>query len=178
MTEIEHSTLIDGVVLIRLAGPADERGRFLETYRREWFGDAPPMIQANRSDSRPGVIRALHYHLHQADYWYAPAGRLFVALHDLRASSPTDGSSLTVEIGDGADIGVYIPPGVAHGFQALTDVTLTYFVDRYYDPDDEHGLAWDDPDAGIDWPISDPILSERDRTNPKRTDISADRRPR
>jgi dTDP-4-dehydrorhamnose 3,5-epimerase len=177
VAKIEHSTLIDGVVLVTLAGPADERGRFLETYRQEWFRQAPPMIQSNRSDSVRGVIRGLHYHLHQADYWYAPAGRLLVALHDLRASSPTDGASLTLEIGDGADIGVYIPPGVAHGFQALSDVTLTYLVDRYYDPADEHGLAWDDPDAGIGWPIADPILSERDRTNPKRTDIPDAQRP-
>lgn len=176
MPNIEAST-ISGVTLVRLSGPADERGRFLETFRQEWFPDADPMVQANRSDSGRGVLRGLHYHVHQADYWYAPRGRLLVALHDLRRSSPTRGTSLHFEIGDGLDIGVYIPRGVAHGFQAVTDVTLTYLVDRYYNPDDENGLAWDDPDAGIPWPIANPILSERDKANPKLTEIPTDRVP-
>ena len=174
---IEASPDIAGVLLVHLTPRPDDRGRFVETYRQEWFPDAAPMVQTNRSDSRRGVVRALHYHLHQADYWYAPSGRIFVALHDLRASSPTNGASHTFEIGDGGDVGVYIPPGVAHGFQALTDATLTYLVDRYYDPDDENGLAWDDPDAAIRWPIADAIVSERDRANPKRADIPADRLP-
>jgi dTDP-4-dehydrorhamnose 3,5-epimerase len=163
---------IDGVVLVHLEGKTDERGQFIETFRQEWFPDAPPMVQGNRSDSKAGVVRALHFHRHQADYWYAPSGRILVALHDLRRSSPTRGKSLAFEIGEGADIGVYIPPGVAHGFQALTDATLTYLVDRYYDPDDEHGLAWDDPDAAIAWPLADPILSDRDKQNPKLADIA------
>src|SRR5439155_9988212 len=135
------------------------------------------MIQGNRSDSHAGVVRALHYHLHQADYWYAPVGRIFVGLHDLRQSSPTNGASQGFEVGEGNDIGVYIPPGVAHGFQAVTEATLTYLVDRYYDANDENGLAWDDPDAGIPWPLPNPILSERDRSNPKRADIPRDRLP-
>jgi len=174
---IEPSPEISGVLLVHLTEWPDDRGRFIETYRQEWFGDRPPMIQSNRSDSRRGVVRALHYHLHQADYWYAPKGRIFVALHDLRQSSETAGASQTFEIGDGADIGVYIPPGVAHGFQAVTDATLTYLVDQYYNADDENGLAWDDPDAGIPWPISEAIVSDRDRNNPKRGDIPADKLP-
>jgi dTDP-4-dehydrorhamnose 3,5-epimerase len=174
---IEPSPLISGVLLVHLTEWPDDRGRFIETYRQEWFGDAPPMVQANRSDSHRGVVRALHYHLHQADYWYAPKGRIFVAMHDLRRSSATNGASQTFEIGDGADIGVYIPPGVAHGFQAVTDATLTYLVDQYYNAEDENGLAWDDPDAGIPWPIPDAIVSERDRTNPKRADIPPDKLP-
>jgi dTDP-4-dehydrorhamnose 3,5-epimerase len=129
------------------------------------------MVQGNRSDSRAGVVRALHYHLRQADYWYVPQGRIFVATFDLRRSSPTRGQTFTIEIGEGAEIGVYIPPGVAHGFQAITDATLTYLVDEYYDASDEHGVAWDDPEAGIPWPIADAILSERDRANPKLQDI-------
>ena len=129
------------------------------------------MVQGNRSDSRAGVVRALHYHLHQADYWYVPQGRIFVAMFDLRRSSVTRGQTLTLQIGEGAEIGVYIPPGVAHGFQAVTDATLTYLVDEYYDASDEHGVAWDDPDAAIPWPIADAILSDRDKANPKLQDI-------
>jgi dTDP-4-dehydrorhamnose 3,5-epimerase len=168
---------VDGVMLVRLQAHADDRGLLLETFRQEWFPDTPPMVQGTRSDSRTGVIRALHYHHRQADYWYVPRGRIFVALFDLRRSSPTRGRSLTLEIGEGAETGVYIPPGVAHGFQALTDATLTYLVDRYYDASDEQGLAWDDPDAAIPWPMPDPILSERDRSNPKLSAIPDDERP-
>jgi dTDP-4-dehydrorhamnose 3,5-epimerase len=175
--DIEHSTQIEGIVLVHLQPHPDDRGRFLETYRHEWLPGTPPMVQSSRSDSYKGVIRALHYHLKQADYWHVPAGRLLVALHDLRRSSPTQGATQTVEVGEGADICVYIPPGVAHGFQALTDATLTYLVDRYYDASDEHGLAWDDPELGIDWPVPDPILSERDRANPKGAEIPEDLRP-
>lgn len=171
MASPEHSTVISGVVVVALRLHADDRGRFVETFRHEWVPGASPMIQANRSDSKRGVLRGLHYHRRQADYWYAPAGRIFVAMHDLRRSSPTLGASLTVEIGEAHQLGIYIPPGVAHGFQALTDATLTYLVDRYYDSTDELGLAWDDPTAGIPWPLPDPILSPRDRKNPKLEDI-------
>lgn len=177
MAEIEHSNRIDGVIAVHLAVHSDERGRFVETFRRSWLGDRPEMVQGNRSDSRRDVLRGLHYHLRQADYWYAPAGRLLVGLHDLRRSSPTSGASFTIEIGEGAEIGLYIPPGVAHGFLALTDATLTYLVDRPYDAADEHGLAWDDPEAGIEWPVRDPVLSARDRDNPRRADIPAEALP-
>src|SRR5687768_16341454 len=112
------------------------------------------MIQGNRSDSGRGVLRGLHYHRRQADYWYEVRGRVFVAMHDLRRSSPTCGASLTMEIGDENQVGVYIPKGVAHGFQAMTDVTLTYLVDQYYDNTDELGLAYDDPTAAIPWPVA------------------------
>lgn len=171
---------ISGVLLVGLVGHGDDRGRFMETFRQEWLpDDAPRMVQGNRSDSIRGTLRGLHYHLHQADYWYVPTGTILVALHDLRPSSPSFGRSLAFEIGPGADneIGVYIPPGVAHGFQAVTDATLTYLVDNYYDPNDENGLAWDDPDAAIPWPIPDPLLSDRDKVNPKRSDIPKDRLP-
>lgn len=135
------------------------------------------MVQGVRSDSRRGVVRALHYHRRQADYWHVPRGRIFVATFDLRPSSPTKHTSFTIEIGEGAEIGVYIPPGVAHGFQALTDATLTYLVDQYYDASDEQGLAWDDPTAAIPWPIAEAILSERDKTNPKLDEIPNDQLP-
>jgi dTDP-4-dehydrorhamnose 3,5-epimerase len=73
---------------------------------------------------------------------------------------------------------VFIPPGVAHGFASLTDVLLWYLVDGYYNPDDELGVAWDDPDIGADWGIESPVLSSRDRSNPRRTDLDPGRRPR
>ncbi|MGH9231103.1 MAG: dTDP-4-dehydrorhamnose 3,5-epimerase family protein, partial [Acidimicrobiales bacterium] len=104
---------------------------------------------------------------------------------DLRVGSATDGKSLTVDLGsppgtpavDHDHRGVYIPPGVAHGFAALTDMTITYLVDGYYNPADELGVAWDDPDVGADWGVSGPVLSARDRSNPRRADLPVDRRP-
>jgi dTDP-4-dehydrorhamnose 3,5-epimerase len=72
---------------------------------------------------------------------------------------------------------VYIPPGVAHGFAAITDIVLWYMVDGYYNPDDELGVAWDDPDLDVDWGVGQPVISERDRNNPRLADIPADRIP-
>jgi dTDP-4-dehydrorhamnose 3,5-epimerase len=100
-----------------------------------------------------------------------------VVLHDLRQGSPTDGSTLALDLDGGSARGVYIPPGVAHGFAALTDFTLTYLVDGYYDPADELGVAWDDPDVGADWGVADPVLSGRDRRNPRRAELPGGQRP-
>jgi dTDP-4-dehydrorhamnose 3,5-epimerase len=140
------------------------------------------MIQGNRGDRQSGCIVGLHYHLHQADYWYVPYGRARVVLHDLRQGSPTDGATLTIDLGrrdDGTHDhrGVFIPPGVAHGFASLTDMTITYLVDGYYNPADELGVAWDDPAVGADWGLTDPILSNRDQKNPQRADIDPQWQP-
>ena len=135
------------------------------------------MVQGNRSDKQAGTVVGLHYHLHQADYWYVPRGRALVVLHDLRDGSPTEGATVTLEIGEHDHRGVFIPPGVAHGFSALTDLTITYLVDQYYNPDDENGVAWDDPDIAADWRVDTPILSKRDQTNPSRRDLPPGRKP-
>lgn len=164
-------------MVVRLDAHADDRGRLLETFRQEWFPGTPPMVQGIRSESRRGVVRGLHFHRHQADYWHVPAGRILAATFDLRRSSPTRGKTFTIEMGDGADVGLYIPPGVAHGFQALTEATLNYLVDRYYDSSDEYGLAWDDPQAAIPWPDIHAIVSDRDRNNPKLAEIPSDDLP-
>ena len=169
--------MIAGVVLVSPLSHGDDRGRFVESYRRSWFPDSPEMIQANRSDKVAGCVVGLHYHLHQADYWYPVRGRARAVLHDLRQGSPTEGATLAFDWGEGNECGVYIPPGVAHGFAALTDVTVTYLVDRYYSPEDELGVAWDDPEIGADWGISDPILSLRDQKNPRRGDLPTGVRP-
>jgi dTDP-4-dehydrorhamnose 3,5-epimerase len=177
MPQVEPSESIEGVVVVTPDVHDDDRGRFVETFRKEWVPGAAEMVQANRADRKQGALVGLHYHLHQADYWYVPFGRAMVALHDLRTGSPTDKATFVLEIGEDDHRGVYIPPGVAHGFYALTDMTITYLVDRYYDPDDELGVAWDDPDLGVTWPSQDPELSGRDRSNPKRSEIPANLRP-
>ncbi|MGA8296329.1 MAG: dTDP-4-dehydrorhamnose 3,5-epimerase [Acidimicrobiales bacterium] len=149
---------------------SDARGRFVETFRRSWFPLGREMVQANRSEKSAGSVVGLHYHLHQADYWYVTRGGAQVVLHDLRRGSSTDGATEMTVLEDD-DHGIFIPPGVAHGFAALTDLTLIYLVDNYYNANDELGVAWDDPDVGADWGVSEPVLSDRDRKNPRRSEI-------
>jgi dTDP-4-dehydrorhamnose 3,5-epimerase len=174
---IQESDTIVGVCIVEPDVHGDERGRFIETYRRSWFPLGREMVQGNRSDKSEGTVVGLHYHLHQADNWLVPRGTARVVLHDLREGSPTDGATLVVDIGEADSRGVFIPPGVAHGFAALSDMMITYMVDGYYNPDDELGVAWDDPAIGADWGVTEPILSARDQANPRRSDIPEGRRP-
>jgi len=180
MAEVVESDVIRGVVIVTPVVHGDDRGRFVETYRRSWFEPfgGREMVQGNRSDKLAGALVGLHFHLRQADYWYVPSGTARVVLHDLRQGSPTEGATLTLDIGDDNEQGVYIPSGVAHGFAALTDLTITYMVDGYYDPDDELGIAWDDPEVGVDWGVPlPPVVSARDQANPRRADLPAHQRP-
>jgi dTDP-4-dehydrorhamnose 3,5-epimerase len=177
MPNIAESEVISDVWTVDPEGHGDARGRFYETYRRSWFPLGREMVQGNRSDKAAGAVVGLHYHLHQADYWLCPRGAARVVLHDLRVGSPTEGATQALEISEVNCRGVFIPPGVAHGFASLTDLTITYLVDNYYNPDDELGVAWDDPDIGADWGVTDPILSSRDQNNPLRKAIPEDRRP-
>jgi dTDP-4-dehydrorhamnose 3,5-epimerase len=144
---------------------ADERGAFLEVFRAQALPEA--MVQSNHSQSRAGVLRGLHYHRHQADLWYVVKGSAQVGLVDLRDRT----EPLAVEtfvIGEDQPTAVYIPPGVAHGYLALTDMDMIYWVTSEYDPADEHGVAWDDAAIGLPWRVNGtpPVLSERDLANP------------
>ena len=129
------------------------------------------MIQGNVSFSKTGVLRGMHYHYKQADFWLVPSGRVLAALYDMRKSSPTRGKTQVLEMGERNPVGVYIPKGVAHGFRALADSFMTYLVDEYYDNSDENGVRWDDPALGIDWGSGAPIVSGRDQKNPALSEI-------
>jgi dTDP-4-dehydrorhamnose 3,5-epimerase len=177
MAKITESDVITGVYVVEPDVFGDDRGRFIETYRRQWFPHGREMVQGNRADRQRGALVGLHYHLHQADYWYVPFGTARVVLHDLREGGPTDGKTLGLDLSGDNHLGVFIPPGVAHGFSALTDMTITYLVDGYYNPADELGVAWNDPEVAADWGITDPVLSTRDQTNPMRAEVPAGRRP-
>jgi len=169
---------IEGVLLFTLTSHPDNRGSFTEDYRRSWVQGGREMVQGNISMSKANVLRGLHFHRAQADWWNFYAGAAVVGLYDLRAGSPTRGVGLALptDTDDGLQ-GLYIPRGVAHGFYAVRDVMLHYMVDNYYTGADEFGVAWDDPGLGIDWTTTNPILSDRDRANPSLAAVLEDPPP-
>jgi dTDP-4-dehydrorhamnose 3,5-epimerase len=177
---VERSPRIDGVFAVRFQKFGDARGYFYESFRRSWIPGVPDMVQGNCSFSRAGVLRGMHYHLKQADFWSVPSGRVRAALYDFRPSSPTRGAAQVLDMGgDTHPVGLYIPRGVAHGFCALEDSFMTYLVDEYYDGADELGIRWDDPAMGIDWNLTTaPIVSDRDARNPALQAIPSDQQPR
>lgn len=156
-------------MLLGLDEHADVRGSFTEVFRPAWLPDGFEVAQANLSRSRAGVVRGMHYHREQADFWCFVAGRAFVVLADLRraAGGAAPVATATVEVDAGDRLrGILIPPGVAHGFAAITDASLLYLVDRAFDGADEFGFSWRDPALGVDWPMADPVVSERDAEAP------------
>lgn len=181
LSPVEPSTVIEDVSFVTIKVYEDERGRFMETFRREWFPAVNwDRIQCNRSDSQAGVLRGLHYHHRQIDYWYVPRGLVRVGMVDLRPSSRTYMATQTVEVGERHNVGVFIPIGIAHGFYAVTDATLMYMVNNYYEGgQDENGVAWNDPDIKLDWGLGStvPLLSHRDRQNRLLRDIPTAERP-
>ncbi|MHB8293969.1 MAG: dTDP-4-dehydrorhamnose 3,5-epimerase family protein [Acidimicrobiales bacterium] len=182
MPKVTQSDEIAGVAVVSLDAYPDERGRFVETYRRSWFEGTAEMVQSSRSDKAAGSLVGIHYHLGQADYWYVMSGLAQVVLHDLRSGSPTEGATMSLELGpasaEGGERAVLVPAGVGHGFAALSDMTLTYMVDSYYDGSDEYGVAWDDPDVAAPWALSSPVVSARDASNPRRAELSPAELPR
>ena len=171
---------------------ADARGSFRELWRASAFpaltreetgapsGTEPAFVQANLSTSAPGVLRGLHYHRRQLDYWVVVSGRALVALVDVRPLLEGRGERAPVETRElAADEWVVIPAGVAHGFLALEALELLYLVTNEFDNTDELGFAWDDPAVGVPWPPvagapdGRPILSDRDRSNPSLADLVA-----
>jgi dTDP-4-dehydrorhamnose 3,5-epimerase len=180
---------LPGVRFGAVARHADARGSFRELWRAPGpdGGGQPasvdprwPFVQANLSTSATGVLRGLHLHRRQLDYWVVASGRAFVALVDVRALLDGRDEPPTVETRElGPDDWVVIPPGVAHGFLALVPLELMYLVTNWYDGSDELGFAWDDPAAGVAWPAvaattgGRPIVSERDSSNPSLADLVA-----
>ncbi len=188
--QTQPSSALPGVRYGAVIRHADQRGAFREAWRADAFGvidpvdaglapgGSPTFVQANLSDSVPGVLRGLHFHRRQLDYWIVNDGRALVALVDLRPMLRDATARPVVETRElGPDEWVIIPSGVAHGFLALATLQLLYLVTNAYDGSDELGFAWDDPIAAVPWPAfsqtpdSRPILSDRDSANPPLADL-------
>lgn len=150
-----------GTLVHALKPHRDERGSFTELYREEWDTGVTP-IQWNAVRSEAGVLRGVHVHIRHDDYLTVPVGRAAVGLRDLRRGSPTEGLSALVELGENRAAGLVIPHGVAHGFYFFEPSLHVYAVSEYWDPSDELGCRWDDPELEIPWPVRSARVSERD----------------
>lgn len=176
MTRVRR-TALSGVLVIEPAVHGDSRGFFLESYRRDMWGDDgvdASFVQDNHSRSTCGTLRGLHFQHHpgQAKLVRVVRGAIVDVVVDLRRTSPTFGDHVALELDDVRHRQVYVPVGFAHGFCVTSEVAdVAYKVDSYYDPDAEMGLAWDDPALGIEWPFTDPKVSARDASNPTLDDL-------
>jgi dTDP-4-dehydrorhamnose 3,5-epimerase len=131
-------------------------------------------VQDNHSRSRRGTLRGLHFQRRypQGKLVECVRGAVFDVVVDLRNSSPTFGRSYAITLSDEDHRQLWIPPGLAHGFCVLSDeADFLYKCTDYYRPDDEGGVAWDDPDLAVAWPVDDPLLSEKDRRLPRLRDL-------
>jgi dTDP-4-dehydrorhamnose 3,5-epimerase len=171
-------TELQGLLLIEPDLHGDERGFVIETFRanawRELGVDAE-FVQDNHSRSRGGILRGLHFQTSpgQAKLVRCLRGRIWDVAVDLRRDSPTYGRWEGHELDDVSHRQLYLPVGFAHGFCVLSEsADVAYRLSSYFDPATEAEIAWDDPDIGIEWPVSDPILSERDRRAPRLAEVA------
>lgn len=165
---------IPGVVLIEPLVFSDDRGFFMEAYKYSDFaanGIPDRFVQENRSRSKQGVLRGLHFQREpraQGKLVYAAIGKLLDIAVDIRSGSPTYGKWVKAELSDENKRMVYLPPWCAHGFLILSDVAeIVYKATNEYAPEQEGGIIWNDPDLGISWPITHPILSTKDQRWPR-----------
>ena len=172
--EYRHTNLDDVILLIpRVFG--DHRGFFLETFRQSEF-DAfcghHEFVQDNHSGSGQGILRGLHYQLHQTQgkLVRAVVGEVFDVAVDIRKGSPTFGKWIGAVLSAENRHQLWVPPGFAHGYYVLSEwAEIFYKATDYYAPDWERGILWNDPAIGIDWPLVQgtlPILSNKDATAP------------
>ena len=176
------NTSIDGVYIIEPKAFGDNRGWFMESYSKrdmEAAGINVDFVQDNRSYSaKKGIIRGLHFQrnpMAQAKLVTCLRGAILDVAVDLRKDSPTYKQWISVELTAENRKELFIPKGFAHGFLTLTDdVEIMYKCDEFYSPEHDGGIRFDDPDIGVDWGITDPILSEKDTNAPFLKDIELD----
>lgn len=166
-------TDIEGVVVIEPQVFGDERGYFFESFNAERFlaqtGLRVEFVQDNESRSKRGVLRGLHFQREpyaQAKLVRVVQGRVIDVAVDIRPGSPTFGKYVATELSGENHRQMFIPKGFAHGYVVLEDNTVfQYKCDEYYHPEVEDGIAWNDPQIGIEWPLPEDeiILSDKDR---------------
>lgn len=167
-------TALPGVVLIKPTVFEDHRGFFVETYNRRDLAEVgihSDFVQDNHSRSGRGVLRGLHYQLGQpqAKLVRVTRGTVYDVAVDIRRGSPHFGSWTAAELSDSNKMIMFTPEGFAHGFLVLSETAeFQYKCSDFYAPDEERGIAWDDPGIGIQWPLDDlePVLSTRDQNWP------------
>ena len=170
-------TKLDGVVLLEPEVYGDARGFMVETYRRDaWveLGVDVEFVQHNHSRSSKGTLRGLHFQTEpgQAKLVRCPRGRIFDVAVDLRTGSATYGEWEGHELDDESHRQLFVPAGFGHGFAVLSDIAdVAYQLSSVYDPATESGIAWDDPDVGVEWPVDEPLLSERDKGAPRLNEV-------
>jgi dTDP-4-dehydrorhamnose 3,5-epimerase len=175
---------LDGLVVIEPSAHPDERGFFCETYRREWHGEtglpeAEVFVQDNHSRSVRGVLRGMHFQVGDgvSKLVRCARGQIVDVAVDLRRGSPTYGRWEAVALDDENMRELYVPVGFAHGFCVLSEMAdVLYRQTGYYDPQLERGIAWDDPEIGIAWPLpaAELIVSARDAEAPRLQEIAAE----
>jgi dTDP-4-dehydrorhamnose 3,5-epimerase len=170
-------TTLPGVLELRPEVYRDARGSFQETYNAAKYiqlGITCPFVQDNHSHSRKNILRGLHYQLvhAQAKLCRVVEGEVLDVAVDIRLGSPQFGKWTTVLLSARAQNQIYIPAGFAHGFLTLTDsAQFLYKCSDFYDPTDEHGILWNDPDLQIPWRVAAPLVSEKDATLPPLSQI-------
>lgn len=175
-------TELPGVVIIEPDVHRDGRGFFLETYHADRYRDhgiPGPFVQDNHSQSVAGTLRGLHLQLRrpQGKLIRVVEGEVFDVAVDVRRGSPTFGRWVSVTLTADNFRQCYVPPGFAHGFCVVSPIAqLEYKCTDLYDPASEIGIAWNDPAIGISWPVTDPILSQRDSRHPTLAELG-DRLP-
>ena len=175
---------LEGLVIIDPQVHGDERGFFVETYSKERYFEAGvrvEFVQDNLSLSSRGILRGLHLqHPHdQGKLCSVVEGEVFDVAVDVRVGSPTFGKWTGLILSSETKRQFYVPPGFAHGFCVLSEKALfSYKCTDLYHRESELGIAWDDPDIGIDWPLEQPQLSDKDRANPRLGDLPVERLPR
>jgi dTDP-4-dehydrorhamnose 3,5-epimerase len=173
-------TKLEGLVLLGPAVHGDQRGFMVETYRRDgWaeLGVDVEFVQHNHSRSSKGTLRGLHFQTEpgQAKLIRCPRGAILDVAVDLRRGSPTFGQWEGHILDDESHHQLFVPVGFGHGFAVLSEIAdVTYLLSSLYDPATESGIAWDDPDIGVEWGVEDPLLSERDTSAPRLAEVAAE----
>lgn len=176
-------TKIPGVLIIEPNVFKDDRGFFMETWQQQRYADVginADFMQENLSFSSRGVVRGLHYqHPHaQGKLVSVIHGDVFDVAVDIRRDSATFGQWVGVSLSGDNHRQFWVPPGFAHGFCVLSETAyFTYKCTDIYTPQAEGGIAWNDPDIGIEWPVRAALLSDKDRQYPRLRDIDVTRLP-